>query len=78
MQRGVELYGERPSRIGVAFDKLFLVWRSAWSVPTTGTYELRRVAVLREIEQHSVTSARRLAASVDVIEEQVAEAGETG
>lgn len=42
------------------------------------TYELRRVAVLRAIEQHSVTSARRLAASADVIEGQVAEAGETG
>jgi len=43
-----------------------------------GTYEMRRMAVLKMIEQYSEASARRLAASADVIEGQFTEAAEQG
>ena len=39
-------------------------------------YELRRMAAMRAIDQYSETSARRLAASTDVIEGQFTEAAD--
>jgi hypothetical protein len=41
-----------------------------------GTYEQRRRSIMRDIEQYSEASARRLAASADVIEGQFTEAAE--
>jgi hypothetical protein len=41
-----------------------------------GTYELRRIAAMKAIEQYSEASARRLAASTDVIEGEFTEAVE--
>jgi hypothetical protein len=42
------------------------------------TYEVGRMAVMREIEKYSEASARRLAANADVIEGQFTEAREEG
>jgi hypothetical protein len=41
-----------------------------------GTYEMRRMAVMKAIEQYSEASARRLAASSDVIDGEFTEAEE--